>query len=139
MIHQRSLRRGGAVVLIAGLWAGGWTERSLALESKPRTDTEKALSHPQTATLVRFIERQLRGNDDTWYVVVLRIVDHGIKRFTTVLAQGRTAAAVQITKFLQRNPRILRYPNSYRRWLHVETFSDQGDAELRYEVVNGYR
>jgi hypothetical protein len=61
------------------------------------------------------------------------------------MAQGKTTAAVRIAQFLQQNPRILRYPMSYRRWLYVEAFEDRETAEMRYEAINtrvwhrGYR
>ncbi len=140
MFRLQDSRRSFIAVLSAVLWAVGWAQTSVAREHVPirSSDVEKAMSNPQTAAAVRFIERRLPGNQDTWYVVVLRIRNHGIKRLETVLASGKTTAAVQIAKFLQQNPRIVRNPNSFKQWLHVETFGHRRDAELRFEAVNAY-
>ena len=140
MLCRQNLRRGFIAVLSAGLCVGGWAQTSAAGETTPirNSDVKKALSNPQTTAAVRFIERRLPGNQDTWYVVVLRIKDHGIKRLNTVLAFGKTAAAVQIAKFLRQNPRIVRNPESFKQWLHVETFKDRQAAESRYDDVNAF-
>jgi hypothetical protein len=133
MLCLQDLRRYPIAVLIAGICLGGGAQAMFAA-----SDVDKALSNPQMAAAVRLIERRLAGNQDTWYVVVLRSRDHGIKRLETVLVLGRTAAAVRIAKFLRQNPRVVRNPESYKQWLYVETFKDQAVAEMRYEAVNDY-
>jgi hypothetical protein len=141
ILQLRDLRRFFIVVLSVGFCLGGWAQtKSAARESPPlsSSDVERALSNPKMAAAVRFIERRLPGTQDTWYVVVLRIRDHGIKRLDTVLAFEKTTVAVQIANFLRQNPRIARNPKSFKQWLHVETFTHREAAESRYEAVNAY-
>ena len=97
----RSIAVAAAMILLAP-----WRSRNRPPRNRLREggDIEKALSDPQTAAAVDFVARRLRGNENVWYVMVLR-TGHG-RELQIALASGKTAAAVQIAKFLQQNPKI---------------------------------
>lgn len=128
-------------VLSVGLLLGGWTQtESAGAEQSKATgdDIEKALADPQTTAMVDAVARRLPGNENTWYVLVLRARNCDTKNFQIVMASGKTAAVLQIAKFLQRNPKIARNPQSYTHWLHLEMYPNSQLAASRCQAISDY-
>ncbi len=139
MFRLQYLMGSSVAVLGLALLLGAWAQpRAAAAGQSYLTDNDiqKALSDPQTAALVDSVARRLPGNENLWYVLVLQTGRaQGIR---IVQASGKTAAAVQIAKFLQQNPQIARNPQSYSRWLSVETYRNGEAAAQRCQALSNY-
>ncbi len=137
MFRLQHVPGSSVAVLGLALLLGAWALPAAAGQSYLNdSDIEKALSDPQTAALADSVARRLPGNENLWYVLVLQTGRaQGIR---IVQASGKTAAAVQIAKFLQQNPQIARNPQSYSRWLSVETYRNGEAAAQRCQALSNY-
>jgi hypothetical protein len=126
------------VGLLLGLGHGTQTQAAGTRPTRPAAgNTARASQDPQDAA-TEFVARRLPGNENLWYVVVLRAKSAAGKSFQIVMTPGKKAAAAQIARFLQQHPKIARNPQSFSHWLQLEMYPTQQHALLRCQAISNY-